>query len=66
MTDVSYHAARWLGGDESVIEKLESSYSTHVTKDMEGHPIVLFDSAYALGQAEEKVGAEHLFKFKQN
>jgi peptide chain release factor 3 len=65
MNAVSYHAARWLGDDPEVIEKLENSYSTSVTKDMEGHPIVLFDSAYALNQAEEKVGAENLFKFKQ-
>jgi peptide chain release factor 3 len=66
MNTVSYHAARWLGDKEGVIEKLKNSYSTHVTQDMEGHPIVLFDSAYALNQAEEKVGAENLFKFKQN
>lgn len=66
MNSVSYHAARWLGDDETVIDKLQSSYSTHVTKDMEGNPIVLFDSGYALSQAEEKVGAENLFKFKQS
>ena len=66
MNAVSYHAARWLPDDEAVVEKLESSYSTSVTKDMEEHPIVLFDSAYALNQAEDKVGAENLFKFKQN
>lgn len=65
MNSVSYHAARWLSGDQDVIDKLESSYSTHVTKDMESNPIVLFDSGYALSQAEEKVGAENLFKFKQ-
>ncbi|MCW9706934.1 peptide chain release factor 3 [Fodinibius salsisoli] len=66
MNAVSYHAARWLAGDKNIIEKLENSYSTHVTKDMEENPIVLFDSAYALSQAEEKVGTENLFKFKQN
>ena len=66
MSAVSYNAARWLPDDQKVIDKLEKSYSTHVTKDMEEHPIVLFDSAYALSQAEEKVGAENLFKFKQN
>ncbi|HET6527427.1 MAG TPA: peptide chain release factor 3 [Balneolaceae bacterium] len=66
MTAVSYNAARWLPDDADVIQKLEKSYSTHVTKDMEGHPIVLFDSSYALSQGEEKVGAENLFKFKQN
>jgi peptide chain release factor 3 len=66
MNSVSYHAARWLGDDQDVIDKLESSYSTHVTKDMEGNPIVLFDSGYALNQAEDKVGAENLFKFKQS
>lgn len=66
MNSVSYHAARWLSDDPVVSDKLESSYSTHVTTDMEGNPIVLFDSGYALNQAEEKVGAENLFKFKQN
>jgi len=66
MNSVSYHAARWLSDDQEVSDKLESSYSTHVTTDMEGNPIVLFDSGYALNQAEEKVGAENLFKFKQS
>ncbi|WP_138431260.1 peptide chain release factor 3 [Fodinibius saliphilus] len=66
MSAVSYHAARWLSGDPEVIDTLEGSYSTHVTKDMENHPIVLFDSGYALSQAEQKVGPENLFKFKQN
>lgn len=66
MSAVSYHAARWLDEDETIIEKLQNSYSTHVTTDMEEHPIVLFDSAYALNQAEEKVGADNLFKFKQS
>lgn len=64
---VSYHAARWLPNEsKEIINKLQNSYSTHITKDMEGHPIVLFESAYALSQAEEKVGAEHLFKYKQD
>lgn len=66
MSAVSYNTARWLPDDATIIAKLAKSYSTHVTKDMEGHPIVLFDSAYALNQAIEKVGAESLFKFKQN
>jgi peptide chain release factor 3 len=66
ISSVSYHAARWLEDDQEVIEKLESSYSTHVTKDMEGHPIVLFDSGYALNQAIDKVGADNLYKFKQS
>ncbi len=65
-TPVSYYCARWLpNGKDDVIEKLESSYSTHVTKDLEENPIVLFDSMYALNQAEEKVGSDNLFKFKQ-
>ncbi len=64
---VTYHAARWLPNQsDMIIEKLVNSYSTHITRDIEGHPIVLFDSAYALGQAEEKVGAENLFKYKQD
>lgn len=65
---VTYHSARWLSNKtaEEVMKKLESSYSTHITKDMEENPIVLFDSAYALSQAEEKVGADNLFKYKQD
>ncbi|MDX1642161.1 MAG: peptide chain release factor 3, partial [Balneolaceae bacterium] len=39
---VSYHSARWLPNEsEEIIKKLEKNYSTHITKDMEGHPIVL-------------------------
>ena len=64
---VTYNSARWLPNDsEEIIKKLENSYSTHITKDMEGNPIVLFESAYALSQAEEKVGADNLFKYKQD
>jgi len=67
MQPVNYHAARWLPHEsDEIIKKLESSYSTHVTKDMEENPIVLFESAYALSQAEEKVGADNLFKYKQD
>lgn len=67
MQPVNYHAARWLPHEsDEIIKKLESSYSTHVTKDMEENPIVLFESAYALSQAEEKVGGENLFKYKQD
>ncbi|TVQ67862.1 MAG: peptide chain release factor 3 [Balneolaceae bacterium] len=64
---VTYHAARWLPNEsKEIIARLEKSYSTHITRDMEGNPIVLFESAYALSQAEEKVGADKLFKYKQD
>ena len=66
MSSVTYNSARWLPEDSEIIKKLESSFSTHVTKDLEGNPIVLFDSQYALDQATQKVGAENLYKFKQN
>ncbi|TVR28716.1 MAG: peptide chain release factor 3 [Balneolaceae bacterium] len=67
MQSVTYHAARWLpNNSDDIIKKLESAYSTHITRDMEENPIVLFESAYALSQAEEKVGAENLFKYKQD
>ena len=62
---VNYHAARWLPQDDRVLAALSASYSTSVTQDLEEHPIALFDSAYALSQAEEKVGAENLHKFKK-
>jgi peptide chain release factor 3 len=63
---VSYHAARWLPDEQEIISKLKSSYSTHITRDLKNNPIALFDSAYALNQAEEKAGSENLFKFKQD
>jgi peptide chain release factor 3 len=64
-TGVPYHNARWLPEDDAIIDKLKSAFSTHVTYDLENNPIVLFDSAYALSQAINKVGEENLFKFKQ-
>ncbi|MCH8495456.1 MAG: peptide chain release factor 3 [Balneolales bacterium] len=64
MSPAPFYAARWLSSSETVIKKLNSSFSTHVTHDMDENPIVLFDSAYALNQAIEAVGAENLFEFK--
>jgi peptide chain release factor 3 len=62
---VPYHTARWLPENPEIIEKLKHAFSTHVTFDLDDNPIALFDSAYALNQAIEKVGEENLFKFKQ-
>lgn len=63
MIPQSFYCARWLP-NEQIGEKLKNSFSTHVTVDLDQHPLVLFESAYALRQAEEKVGAENLLKFK--
>lgn len=63
MISSTYHTARWLTSAE-IAEKLGSAYSTDITFDLEGNPIALFQSNYALTQAEEKVGAENLLKFK--
>jgi peptide chain release factor 3 len=59
----NYYTARWLPNDD-VASKLEKSYSTEITRDLEGNPIALFQSNYALRQAEEKVGENNLLKFK--
>jgi peptide chain release factor 3 len=64
LSPVPYHTARWLPNDDSVVGKLSKSYSTAVTHDLDGNPIVLFDSAYALNQAMEAVGEANLFKYK--
>lgn len=64
LSPVPYHTARWLPNDDAVIGKLSKSYSTAVTYDLDGNPIVLFDSAYALNQATEAVGAANLYKYK--
>ncbi len=64
LSPVPYHTARWLPKDDAVIGKLSKSYSTAVTYDLDSNPIVLFDSAYALNQATEAVGAANLYKYK--
>lgn len=64
MSPAPFYAARWLPGDDSVIKKLSSSYSTHVTRDLDDNPIVLFDSAYALNTAIEAVGEQNLYIYK--
>ncbi|MEX0929774.1 MAG: peptide chain release factor 3, partial [Balneolales bacterium] len=64
LSATSYVAARWLPEKTDVIKKLEQSYSTHVTYDIEKNQIVLFDSKYALEQATEAVGEDNLLKFK--
>jgi peptide chain release factor 3 len=65
LAPTSYIAARWLPDDEKVIAKLKASYSTNVTFDIEGNPIVLFESLYALNSAIEAVGEENLLQFKK-
>lgn len=65
LAPTSYIAARWLPDDEKIIAKLKTSYSTNVTFDIEGHPIVLFESLYALNSAIEAVGEENLLQFKK-
>lgn len=64
MSPAPFYAARWLPQNDTIISKLQASYSTHVTYDLEENPIVLFDSAYALNSAIEAVGEENLFVYK--
>lgn len=64
LSATTYTAARWLPDDGQVIDKLDASFSTYVTRDIDGNPLVLFDSQYALEKAMEKVGEENLLKFK--
>jgi peptide chain release factor 3 len=64
LTGTPYYAARWLPSNELIIQKLKQAYSTDVTSDIDGNPIALFHSAYALSQAEESVGVENLLKFR--
>jgi peptide chain release factor 3 len=66
LSPVPYHTARWLRQDDEIIKKLESAYSTDVTHDLEGNPIVLFHSDYALRTAIDKVGEENLLKYKSS
>jgi peptide chain release factor 3 len=64
LSGTPYYTARWLSDKPGVVDKLKSAYSTDVTTDIEGNPIALFHSAYALSQAEEAVGAENLLKYR--
>ena len=65
LSPTSFMSARWLPDDPAVISKLKASYSTNVTFDIEGNPIVLFESMYALNNAIEAVGEENLLQFKK-
>lgn len=64
MSPSPFHAARWLPNKPDVIKKLESSYSTNVTRDLDDNPIALFESAYALNTAIEAVGIDNLYVYK--
>jgi peptide chain release factor 3 len=64
MSPSPFHAARWLPNKPEIIKKLESSYSTNVTRDLDDNPIALFESAYALNTAIEAVGIDNLFVYK--
>lgn len=64
MSPSPFFAARWLPNKPDVIKKLESSYSTNVTRDMDDNPIALFESAYALNTAIEAVGSDNLYVYK--
>lgn len=65
LSGTSYMSARWLpNNDKELFEKLGNMYSTQVTRDIEGNPLVVFESKYALDTAIEKVGEEKLLKFK--
>jgi peptide chain release factor 3 len=64
MSPSPFFAARWLPNKPDVIKKLESSYSTNVTRDMDDNPIALFESAYALNTAIEAVGIDNLYVYK--
>lgn len=66
MTPVSYYTTRWLPEDPAIIRKLEKGFSTDITHDLDGHPLALFQSAYALRTATEAVGEENLLKFKSS
>jgi len=64
LSGTPYYTARWLSDKSGVVDKLKHAYSTDVTTDIEGNPIALFHSAYALSQAEEAVGGENLLKYR--
>jgi len=64
LSGTPYYTARWLSDKTGVVDKLKHAYSTDVTTDIEGNPIALFHSAYALSQAEEAVGGENLLKYR--
>jgi len=65
LSNTTYMAARWLPNDQKIIDKLKASYSTNATYDIEGNPIVLFESMYAMNSAIEAVGEENLLRFKK-
>lgn len=52
-----FHCARWVVGPEQEVKKLSSAAGRRLVEDVDGHPMVLFDSEWTLkrsvDQAEE-------------
>jgi peptide chain release factor 3 len=48
LQSLPFHAARWVRGSEGDIARLASGYALKRAHDADGHPMILFESEWAL------------------
>jgi peptide chain release factor 3 len=51
---LSFTCARWVTGPEEAVRRLAGAYGARLLEDAEGHPMVLFETEWALGRAAER------------
>ena len=51
---LSFHTARWVTGPTEDIERVGSVHGRRLVEDADGHPMILFNNAWALQQSMEK------------
>jgi len=50
-----FHCARWVTGPKPKIQEMAGSYGRRLVEDVDGHPMVLFDTEWSLKRTEEDI-----------
>lgn len=54
LESLPFHCARWVTGPKADIKKIAGSYGKRLVKDVDGHPMVLFNTEWTLKKTEEE------------
>ncbi len=54
---LAFKCARWVTGPESEIDKISGWHDRRLVQDVDGYPIVLFDSEWTMKKSEEQLDA---------
>ena len=49
-----FHCARWVTGSDREIRALGAAYGRRVVEDVDGHPMILFDTEWTLRKSQEQ------------